>query len=589
MARTIKQKFLTGLVMRFPKITYLMILFILLVLFFLSSCSTPCVEEGLEKCFGTRMLKCENGLWASTGNFCELMPEQISKEAPKIIVSEYTKTSIAITNLYGSEQQEKSFISEVDVFSSKPGKISIIDEANLIAGEENLGVCEKVKGVQKLKANFVKLDAPELGVPQYTIIHLLEEQKEILYECPPNTILRKSEATGELVCYPETVSKPELIIEIPELLTQQPQFQLPELVVPVKVIPGVFEPPKIISITPITPSITPSIIPEIPEVSQYCGNGIKEDAEVCDGSVGCASGQSCSLDCSYCFTPAITGPIPGTPLPPAVAVCGNGVKEGAEVCDGSVGCASPAQCRNDCQQCITPAILVPHAPPVCEEGEDVRYCVCNMFNSLGHCCPLNTYWNGVQCAAYFAGGPIIVGVPPTPDLAYARVVADVFSATGKVVAEQISEKKEVYYCCTDQHAGNYIVETKDVLECINSHSSLVLDKCDVGPQAMGASTLKEAKDLCLYTYACVEDKILKYCGAEYVNKAPADNYPIKEKVYCPKKVVIAIPQEDVIINKILAVNKIMVEYRPIKYIAVLQPVIVVLDKECAEKISALRQ
>ncbi|MBI2564943.1 hypothetical protein HYV79_03050 [Candidatus Woesearchaeota archaeon] len=102
-------------------------------------------------------------------------------------------------------------------------------------------------------------------------------------------------------------------------------------------------------------------------------------------------------------------------------------------------------------------------------------------------------------------------------------------------------KEEVYYCCTDQHAGNYVVETKDVRECINSHSSLVLDKCDVGPQAMGASTLKEAKDLCVYTYACVEDKIIKYCGAEYVNKAPPNNHPVKEQVYCPKKTEFKLP------------------------------------------------
>ena len=69
-----------------------------------------------------------------------------------------------------------------------------------------------------------------------------------------------------------------------------------------------------------------------------CGNGIREGTEVCDGSVGCTSPAYCNFTCSSCVTP----------------VCGNGIREGTEVCDGSVGCTSPAYCNASCSSCTTP-------------------------------------------------------------------------------------------------------------------------------------------------------------------------------------------------------------------------------------------
>ncbi|MBI2564910.1 hypothetical protein HYV79_02870 [Candidatus Woesearchaeota archaeon] len=195
-------------------------------------------------------------------------------------------------------------------------------------------------------------------------------------------------------------------------------------------------------IPPFTPSFWPSGPAPAGEgetsgkefYTPYCGDFKKDLGEDCDppGSVSVDGKFICGSDCQW-FVSSIVG-VPGQvygPLPQPV--CGNGVKEGAEVCDGSVGCASGQSCSNDCKSCFTPAISLPSAPPVCEEGEDVRYCVCNMFNSLGHCCPANTYWNGVQCAAYLAGGPTIIGAPPTPTYTYARVVANLFSATGKSI------------------------------------------------------------------------------------------------------------------------------------------------------------
>jgi hypothetical protein len=72
-----------------------------------------------------------------------------------------------------------------------------------------------------------------------------------------------------------------------------------------------------------------------------CGNGIRENAEECDGTDASACSGLCQVDCS-CPPPA----------------CGNGVVESGEACDGASDSACPGLCQGDCS-C---------AAPVCGNG-----------------------------------------------------------------------------------------------------------------------------------------------------------------------------------------------------------------------------
>jgi hypothetical protein len=62
-----------------------------------------------------------------------------------------------------------------------------------------------------------------------------------------------------------------------------------------------------------------------------CGNNVREGSEVCDGSDASACPGNCQADCS-CPT----------------QTCGNNMREGTEVCDGSDATACPGNCQVDC-------------------------------------------------------------------------------------------------------------------------------------------------------------------------------------------------------------------------------------------------
>ena len=67
-------------------------------------------------------------------------------------------------------------------------------------------------------------------------------------------------------------------------------------------------------------------------VQQFCGDGIKNGAEECDGTSGVGVHQICNSDCKL-------GTLP---------YCGDGIKNNGEQCDGTDGVGAHQSCNADC-------------------------------------------------------------------------------------------------------------------------------------------------------------------------------------------------------------------------------------------------
>ncbi|MBN1310608.1 MAG: SH3 domain-containing protein [Anaerolineae bacterium] len=119
--------------------------------------------------------------------------------------------------------------------------------------------------------------------------------------------------------------------------------QVPELPGPQCAAPAATpEPP---TETPIPPTFTPAPV---------CGNGVVETGEECDGSGTCSGIMSCNASCE-CDLPIIVTMKPITLLPP-LSVCGNGVVEAGEECDGAGTCGGLMICNSSCE-CRLPIIV----------------------------------------------------------------------------------------------------------------------------------------------------------------------------------------------------------------------------------------
>jgi len=86
--------------------------------------------------------------------------------------------------------------------------------------------------------------------------------------------------------------------------------------------------------------VTFSDSPPPPPPAGVCGNGVREGAEQCDGGDDKACPGKCKADCSC-------------PVPP-VPKCGNDLREGAEQCDGKDAAACPGRCQANCKCPVPP-------------------------------------------------------------------------------------------------------------------------------------------------------------------------------------------------------------------------------------------
>lgn len=118
-------------------------------------------------------------------------------------------------------------------------------------------------------------------------------------------------------------------------------------------------------------------------VPPVCGDGIKnQSTEECDGTSGVVAGQTCGADCKF------------------VAVCGNGIKEGAEECDETS--ATCVACKvvagpNACDTCIA------GLPDIGEFNTSV--CQTNTQCKAALSCLLtnSTCWNNLASASCYCG------------------------------------------------------------------------------------------------------------------------------------------------------------------------------------------
>lgn len=80
---------------------------------------------------------------------------------------------------------------------------------------------------------------------------------------------------------------------------------------------------------------------------EYCGDGIINDDEECDGTAGVGPNQECNSECKLID----------------LSYCGDGIKNGVEECDGTDGVPSGYKCTSECElKKICPE-------PVCGNGE----------------------------------------------------------------------------------------------------------------------------------------------------------------------------------------------------------------------------
>jgi len=97
------------------------------------------------------------------------------------------------------------------------------------------------------------------------------------------------------------------------------------------------------------------------QTSQSCGDGVKNGNEQCDGQDGIGAHQSCNAQCTLVNLPycgdggcnngescSTCAPDCGSCGGGGGAVCGNGVKEGSEQCDGTDGVGANQSCSAQC-------------------------------------------------------------------------------------------------------------------------------------------------------------------------------------------------------------------------------------------------
>lgn len=150
--------------------------------------------------------------------------------------------------------------------------------------------------------------------------------------------------------------------------------------------------------------------------THVCGNGMKEGTEACDapdfGGKSCATemgaGWTGTLTCTSCMTIGT-----GSCSPPA-PVCGNGVLEGAEVCDssnfGGKSCATEKGAgwtgTLTCNSCTSIGTGSCNPPaPTCGDGTCNGSETCSSCPSdCGVCCGNGTIDSGEQCDGSTMGG-----------------------------------------------------------------------------------------------------------------------------------------------------------------------------------------
>ena len=105
-----------------------------------------------------------------------------------------------------------------------------------------------------------------------------------------------------------------------------------------------------------------------PIAGPVCGNGVVEAGERCDGSDAEACADACTATCTCPSDP--TGP--GTPEPPRVPTCGDGARnQDEERCDGTDDSLCPTGCRADCTCGTTSGDLNIAGEAVAEASTDV--------------------------------------------------------------------------------------------------------------------------------------------------------------------------------------------------------------------------
>jgi hypothetical protein len=150
-----------------------------------------------------------------------------------------------------------------------------------------------------------------------------------------------------------------------------------------------------------------------PPCSCVCGDGLCGPSEDCG---------TCPQDCGTCPTTTTTSTTTTTTQPPAV--CGNGVVEPGEQCDGTscgmdTGCGSPSD--PDACQCCTTRYCGGGFLPNCCAGS---FCARSVFSPVGYCTPFSctpetgcgvafTCVDGTCCAV---PGQSCINVPCCPGL-----------------------------------------------------------------------------------------------------------------------------------------------------------------------------
>ena len=118
------------------------------------------------------------------------------------------------------------------------------------------------------------------------------------------------------------------------------------------------------------------------EVTPVCGNGVLDQGEMCDGNISCPFGQFCE-ECQ-CIDAGDNGA--EAPDPPPVNNCGNGTLDPGEECDGVANCRQNCTCdsdadvvplpsQNKCVECVTNADCSDNTGKVCNAQNQCVHCL----------------------------------------------------------------------------------------------------------------------------------------------------------------------------------------------------------------------